>query len=231
MTAVSRNARAPTESELFADGPHAGTEAFEIGDPSLGSEKVLSAEATIRWTGPVLRVEGHLWAARYAGYIEQSPTGEEEDGLPVFQYFAADADFVGAEIEGAYEAWAEGERSLMIEAAYDWVRGETDIGPAARTPPWSLMGRLVWKQTRFDSELEVRRVGGQERVAAFELPTDGYTLVNLKATWRPFEDKDLRFFVEGRNLTDEEAREHASFLKDIAPLPRRNLRAGLTWAF
>jgi iron complex outermembrane receptor protein len=229
--AVSRNARAPTESELFADGPHAGTDAFEIGGPSLESETVLSAEATARWTGPLLRVEGHLWAARYTGYIEQSPTGDEEDGLPVFQYFATDADFVGSEIEGSYEAWGQGERSLMIEAAYDWVRADTEVGPAARTPPWSLTGRLVWKQPRFDGELEVRRVGAQDRVAAFELRTEAYTLVNLKAAYRPFEDHDLRFFAEGRNLTDEEAREHASFLKDIAPQPGRNFRAGVAVSF
>ncbi|MEK7108508.1 MAG: hypothetical protein AAB844_00135 [Patescibacteria group bacterium] len=29
---VSRNGRAPTEFELFADGPHAGTGSYEIGD-------------------------------------------------------------------------------------------------------------------------------------------------------------------------------------------------------
>ena len=111
------------------------------------------------------------------------------------------------------------------------MRGETDAGPPARTPPWSLTGRLVWKQARFDGELEVRRVGGQDRIAAFERPTDGYTLVNLKAAYRPFADHDVRLFAEARNLTDAEAREHASFLKDIAPQPGRNVRAGVAVSF
>lgn len=227
--AASRNARAPTESELFADGPHGGTSAFEIGDTSLDSEKVLSLEATARWTGPRLRLEGHLWGARYDGYIEQAPTGETRDDLAVFQYFATDADFVGAEVEAGYELWSQGQRSLMAEGAYDWVRGDTGAGPAARTPPWSLTGRLVWKQPRFDTELEVRRLGAQDRVAAYELPTDGYTLVNLKAMLRL--TPEVRYFVEGRNLTDTEAREHASFLKDVAPAPGRSLRAGIAVSF
>jgi iron complex outermembrane receptor protein len=32
---VARSERLPTATELFADGPHAATRAFEIGNPSL----------------------------------------------------------------------------------------------------------------------------------------------------------------------------------------------------
>src|SRR5690606_6958653 len=35
---IARTARAPTEAELFADGPHAATRGFEVGDPSLKAE-------------------------------------------------------------------------------------------------------------------------------------------------------------------------------------------------
>ena len=42
---------------------------------------------------------------------------------------------------------------------------------------------------------------------------------------------DITVFADAHNLTDEEAREHTSFLKDIAPLPGRNLRVGVTYAF
>jgi iron complex outermembrane receptor protein len=72
---LSRNGRAPTEFELFADGPHPGTGGYEVGDAALDSEKVTSLEATGRWTSERLRVEGHLWAAHYDGFIEEAPTG------------------------------------------------------------------------------------------------------------------------------------------------------------
>ena len=68
-------------------------------------------------------------------------------------------------------------------------------------------------------------------MAEFELPTDGYTLVNLFGAWRPFNDQAITLFAEGRNLGDEEAREPASFLKDIAPLPGRNFRLGVSYRF
>ena len=63
------------------------------------------------------------------------------------------------------------------------------------------------------------------------MPTDSYTLLNLAAAVRPFSDRNVTVFAEARNLTDEEAREHASFLKDIAPLPGRNLRVGVAYRF
>jgi iron complex outermembrane receptor protein len=37
--------------------------------------------------------------------------------------------------------------------------------------------------------------------------------------------------LRGANLTDEEARNHVSFLKDLAPLPGRDVRLGLRVAF
>lgn len=228
---LSCNGRAPTEFELFADGPHPGTGGYEVGDADLDSEKVTSLEATARWTGEALRFEGHLWAAHYDGFIEESPTGAVRDSLPVFQYFQTTADFHGAEIETSYVAWKQGEHALKLEGVYDWVRGETDLGVPARIPPWSLTGRVIWTAPRAEAHVEVRRVASQGRVATNELPTDGYTTVNAMVTVKPFANPALRLFIDGRNLTDEEVREHVSFLKDVAPAPGRSVRAGLAWRF
>ena len=54
---------------------------------------------------------------------------------------------------------------------------------------------------------------------------------NRSCAFRPFTDRNVTVFAEARNLTDQEAREHVSFLKDIAPLPGRNLRVGLAYRF
>ena len=55
--------------------------------------------------------------------------------------------------------------------------------------------------------------------------------MSARISYRVFADQDVRLFLDGRNLTDQEAREHASFLKDIAPLPGRTVRAGFTASF
>jgi len=228
---LSRNARAPTEAELFAEGPHVATGAFELGEASLDSEIAYTLELTAHLERGRLDADLHAFVARYDGFIDLRPTGAEQDDLPVFAYAQTDATFHGVEAEIAYELWRDGERELTLEGAYDQVRGDTDLGAPARIPPWSLTGRLVYGSPHWGGRLEARRVAGQDRVAEFERPTDGYTLVNLFTSWKPDPDGGLTLFAEGRNLTDAEAREHASFLKDIAPMPGRNFRAGVVYRF
>ena len=237
---VAHNRRAPTEFELFADGPHAGTGAYEIGDPTFKSEKVFSLESTLRWTTDRIRVEAHVYRARYDGFIEQAPTGTivddagtiDPDGeLPVFLFTQADATFYGGEIEGSYAVWRDADRSLTLEATLDYVHARTAGQPIARIPPYAVTGRAIWEDTRFNAQLEVRYVGEQNRITTFELPTIDYTTINARVSFKPIEARDFRLFVEGRNLTDQVVREHASFLKDIAPSPGRTLRAGVAWNF
>jgi iron complex outermembrane receptor protein len=228
---LARNSRAPSELELFADGPHAGTNAFEVGDPSLTTERVDSAEVTLRYTPGQARLEAHVFAARYASFIDERPTGAVQDGLAVFRHVQLPARFVGAEMEASVPVWRAGARKLSLEGAFDWVRASTDLGPPARIPPWSLTARVAYAGPRLDADAEVRRVGAQDRVAALELPTGGYTVVNASVSVKPWAGRDLRFFVEGRNLGDVEAREHVSFLKDIAPQAGRSVRVGFSANF
>ena len=46
-----------------------------------------------------------------------------------------------------------------------------------------------------------------------------------------FGKEGTQFFVEGRNLTDEEVRYSTSVLKDSVPAPGRNIRVGIRVAF
>ena len=236
---LSRTERAPSEVELFADGVHIATAAYELGDVNLDSEKVTTLEGTVHYDRGVFRSDLHVYVSRYDGFIDQRDTGDvfefDEDGeieeFPIFAYLQTDAEFKGFEAQAAYDVWTSGNQVVTLEAAADYVDADTDLGPAARIPPYSLTGRVKYASTPFDVALEIRHVGEQDEVAEFELPTDSYTLVNLSGAWRPFADKNVTLFAEGRNLTDEEAREHVSFLKDIAPQPGRNLRVGVNYRF
>ncbi|WP_309628683.1 TonB-dependent receptor domain-containing protein [Brevundimonas sp.] len=228
---LSRTSRAPSEVELFAQGAHAATGAFEQGDVDLDSESVWTLEGTAHYSRGAFSADLHAYAARYDGFIDLRPTGDEEDGFPVFTYVQTDADFHGFEAEADYDLWSDGDRTLTLTGAADFVRAETDLGPAARIPPWSATLGLDWTSTRFDAGLKVRTVGEQDRTAGFELPTDGYTTIGLTAAWRPLQDRNVTVFAAADNLTDEEVREHASFQKDIAPQPGRNLRVGVAYRF
>ncbi|MDO9607805.1 MAG: TonB-dependent receptor, partial [Brevundimonas sp.] len=235
---LAHNERAPSEVELFADGVHIATAAYETGDVNLNSEKVNTLEATAHYDRGRFTGDLHVYHSWYDGFIDERATGEtflfeeENEEFPVYQFVQTDARFYGFEAEGSYAVWQNGDRKLSLEAAADFVHAQTDLGPAARIPPYSLTGRVAWSSTPFDASVEVRHVGEQDRVAnEYELPTDDYTLLNLAAAWRPLTDQNVTIFAEARNLTDEEAREHVSFLKDIAPLPGRNLRVGVAYRF
>lgn len=227
---LARTARAPNEAELFAQGAHAATRSFEVGDPDLEAEIAHSIELASHFDGERLAADLHLYYVAFDGFIDLPPTGAEADGFPVFAYVQTDATFHGFEVETRYRLWGLKGDGLTLEGAGDYVRADSDLGPPARIPPWSATARLVWEAPRHTARLEVRRIGGQDRVADLELPTDAYTMVNAGVSWTPWTDGPT-MFLEGRNLTDEEAREHASFLKDLAPLPGRNLRLGFTYGF
>ncbi|WP_295187639.1 TonB-dependent receptor [uncultured Brevundimonas sp.] len=235
---LAHNERAPSEVEMFADGVHIATAAYETGDLTLNSEKVTTLEGTAHYDRGRFTGDLHVYHSWYNGFIDERPTGdqfyfeEEDEFFPIYRFVQTDAKFYGFELEGAYALWQDGDRKLSLEGAADYVHAQTDFGPAARIPPYSVTGRLAWTSTRFDASAEVRHVGEQDRVAnEFELPTDDYTLVNAAIAVRPFAQQNVTLFAEARNLTDEEAREHVSFLKDIAPLPGRNLRVGVAYRF
>ncbi len=232
---LAHNERAPSEVELFADGLHVATGVYERGDVRLDNETVNTLEGTIHYAAGRFRGDLHVYASSYDGFIDERDTGtvfvDGGESFPIFQFVQTGAEFRGFEAEGEYDLWTRGDRSLSLEGAADFVDAQTDQGPAARIPPYSLTARLKWASTPFDAALEVRRVGQQDQLAAYELGTDGYTMVNLSGVWRPFADKAVTLFAEGHNLTDVEAREHVSFLKDVAPLPGRNLRVGVSYRF
>jgi iron complex outermembrane receptor protein len=225
--------RAPTEVELFADGPHAATQAFEIGDADLKTETAISLEGVARWQIGGATVDLNVWRSSFDGFIAFNPTNQIEDDLPVFLVSQKDATLGGAELHVTWPLGQVAGWSVVGDGGMDTVRGSYDGGGAiARMPPAMVTLGLEAKSPQMRVRAEVQSIAEQTRSAAFETKTAGSTALNALWSWRPVQSNDrIELTFEGRNLTNEDIREHTSFLKDYLPKPGRSIRVSLKGSF
>jgi iron complex outermembrane receptor protein len=228
---VVRSERHPGATELYADGPHAATQQFEVGDASLDIEGGWTVDFGLRRQGGRAQAELRTFASRYDGYIYLAPTGEVEDGLPVYQYRQRDAEFYGFEGSLAFALGAGEATTLTLRS--DYVRGRlVSGGDLPRIPPWRAGVELAWQGAATSVSLDVLHAFDQDDVAELETTTGGYTLVTAELGWRPaWGGIDALVFLKASNLLDEVARLHTSPLKDDVPLPGRSIAGGIRIAF
>lgn len=231
---LARSVKLPNAEELFSNGPHLATNAFEIGDPTLEEEINLGAEVSLRKSTGLLTGELTFFQNRFDGFIFESFTGEEEDDLPVLRFTQRDAEFRGAELSGVWQLLHQEPLHVDIEFGADFVRAELrETGdPLPRIPPRRYRLGLHYRGEKLQALVEGVKVDRQDRVAAFETPTEGYEMLNANLGYRFVAGGTVYdLLLAGRNLTDEDARNHISFLKDVAPLPGRNVSLSLRAAF
>ncbi|RSU60321.1 TonB-dependent receptor [Sphingobium yanoikuyae] len=223
---LSHTERAPAAEELFANGPHAGTQAYEVGNPDFNLEKANSVEAILRGSGDNYSFEASAYHTWFSNFIYEDLTGEEEDGLPVYAFNQADARYYGFEVQGSLTLAKLGDGKIVADGLADYVHANVkSVGPAPRIPPLRLLGGLAYQATKFDLRGEVERVSKQDRVAEFETTTAGYTMVNAELNVRPWgKERPLSFALSANNIFDVVARRASSFLKDYAPLTGRDIR-------
>ncbi|WP_334013923.1 TonB-dependent receptor [Alteromonas sp. S167] len=154
---------------------------------------------------------------------------EHSDELPVYLFRSADAILHGFEFQIGWQAT----EALKVDAFADYVKARLkDGGALPRTSPMRVGTHIQYTLDNIRADLEVTHFAKQDDISSFETETDGYTLVDATVTYDvPLGDVDLSVYLSGKNLTDQEARVHTSFLKDIAPRPGRNLAFGVRGYF
>lgn len=251
---LDRAQRAPTAEELYSDGFHVATDSIEIGTPTLSEETANRVELGAHWHAGDLEINASVYHARFDDFIYLAETGIAGDE-PVRLWTQDDARFTGAEAELDWtfartdagdwglrvfgdvvrgELSGSGTRALTVAVPHEGEVEEFDIdlargGDLPRIAPARVGGELRWSSEAWRASLGAVRHARQDRVAALERETDGYTLVHAHLAWH----RDTpggnawEVFVDGSNLLDEEARVHTSFLKDLAPLPGRGVSFGV----
>ena len=239
----SRTSRAPSAEELFANGAHAGTQSYELGNPDFRNEKSWGLEATAHIHGNGFSIDASAYHSWFTNYIYEAqvapgiceaaaaPSGREVD-LPCFQFNQADARYWGFEADASLRLATIGSYAINADILGDYVRATVKGGgPIPRIPPARVLAGLEAQGDRFSLRAEVEHAFDQERVAAFESTTDGFTLVNASASFKPFSNDRTIVMLSANNIFDKLARRHASVLKDFAPLAGRDIRATVRFGF
>lgn len=225
--------RAPSASELFANGPHLATFAFERGNDALRKEVAQAWDFGVHRHSANFDFKANVFYKDIEDFIYWGETDQMLDGFPLRIASQADAELYGTEIMANWQIHETRWGDFDLHASHDWVRGKLTNGEnLPRISPQRFQLGLDWHEGPWRAALEWQHVMEQDKTAHHEPVTPGYDMVNARLAYTfDLGRTTLTAFVEGKNLTDDEARVHTSYLRDYAPLPGRNFIAGIRGAF
>ncbi len=225
---LSASQRAPNYHELFANGAHAATGTFEVGAVTLGREKARGIDLTLRKTLGAVTGSIGVFRQTFANFIALNATGATDSGsgLPIYAYQSSRARISGIEAAIIWQTC----RTLALEVGAERLRGDdlTSGAPLARMAPTRVTLGTVYQAGPWEGRIHLQHALAQQRVAPNELPSAGYTLLNVSVSRRVrFGQQQIELFVRAHNLLNQEIRSHPSFLKDVAPAGARSVFLGL----
>ena len=123
---------------------------------------------------------------------------------------------------------------LFLRLQADYVHAtDLDSGaPLPRITPFRFTASLNYQGEKWNGTIEAQRINEQDRVAQFERATPGYTFLNASVGYKFRTGPTYNYlYLKGTNLTNEEARDHLSFLKEVLPLAGRGITVGFRTTF
>lgn len=238
---ISRIERLPSETERYAFWSNPAIQRFIIGADNTGIPLEVEQSNAVEFGLELHRgsLSGRLNLYRYE--FTDFIFLQDIKGIGnLSQYVAKDAVFEGGEAELTWLVHRDSKSSLRLKGMIDWVRAENlnDNTNLPRIPPLRIGSRVEYERGALELGMDLRYAFKQDRVQQEtsvvlpELETNAYFELNLDANYAwTFEHGELSLFARASNLLDAERRTHVSFLKDVAPLPGRNLSLGVRWQF
>ncbi len=237
--AFSFSERAPTSFELYANGVHAATSAYERGDVNLAAERGNNVDLALEWKAGANQLRIGVFSARFSRFIALEATGNDVtvDGedFPEYAFRSVRARLSGIELNGR-QRLLDSPVALDLSGKLDLTRGSNPDTrePLPRVAPLRALVGLDASHGPWGGRIELDHAARQNRVPATDVPTAGYTLVNLSLTRRfTLQGSDGLWFVQLANAGDELGYNAASVqtVRDLSPLPGRALKTGLRIAF
>jgi iron complex outermembrane receptor protein len=235
--------RAPTAVELLMNGPHLATGRLEVGNINLASERSNNIDLTLNYENQGFYATLTFFKNDVDNYIylfdeteEEHEEHEEEEhhgGLILANYLQQDTEFDGYELEiGKIFSLARGE--LELSFAQDSVSAKFSDGTyVPRITPKRNLFKASYTEDDLKLALSFKDAKKQTDIADNETVTDGFQIlnINLSKTIALGGRHNLTLAVFGKNLLDEVARNHSSFVKNEVPMAGRNLGLRATYSF
>ena len=226
---LSHNERAPSYFELYANGAHLATGQYEVGNPNFSLERSNGIDAQIRWKDGKNSFSAGPYYTKFSSFIGLLNTGSivtvQCQPLQEAKFTEVAASFTGFETEGKFNL----NDNIDLKLTGDYVRATNLTSGEAlpRIAPLRLSAGLQYQKNTLGARLNVLHAFAQERIAANELATNGYTNVGAMVTYKLPTKINVELFAKANNLLNQDIRDSASFLKDIAPQGARSLTIGL----
>ncbi len=237
----STTQRAPTHYELFANGVHAATGAYERGDPGQALERGRHADLGLGWQRGPHHFKLAVFDSRFSNYLLLAATGEPDfldatgAGLPVFNFRGVQARLYGVEAEAQFQI-ASGRTDIDLDFKLDTVKGlnQTRGEALPRLAPSRFTVGLTWKHGAWTTRAEAQRASAQTHVPSTDQATPGWTRLNLSTSlalnWGGY---GVLLFAKLQNATNVLAYSANTVgnLRNLAPLPGRSLSGGMRLNF
>jgi iron complex outermembrane receptor protein len=226
--------RAPGAQELFMNGPHLATRRFEVGNVNLNPEKSNNLDMSLNYSDGGIFAKYTVYVNNVNDFIylldesdeDHEEHEEEHGGLTLAEYLQNDAKFTGYEFELGNSYQLEN-GTLTATVGLDAVEGKLKDSQmfVPRMMPKRRFMNLDYVSGDYSAGVSYKEVQPQDNVAEGETGTDGYRMLDLDAS-KSYDLGDgvtFRSSVFIKNLLDETARNHTSFVKNEVPLAGRNV--------
>ena len=227
--AFTRSQRAPQVQELFFEGVHETTRAYERGDPNLGLETShnLDLGYTLNSSSVSAQIDFfHNWVDDYI-FLQRS--GDEVAGSPELLYRQTDAKLYGYEAKLIFPL-IEKKHSVDLTLFSDYTRATLDnSGDVPQMPPLRWGFQVDHSLEHWSSNIRLTRAEDQNSPGDNEADTPGYVLLNLATHYHieNFNGADVLAYAKGNNLLDENIRNSTSFLRNFSPEPGIGAEIGI----
>ncbi len=216
--------RAPTLFDLYANGPNLAEARFEIGDPTLTTERSKNLDGGIRWESDRVHADVDVYQNTVDNFIFTTPTADMQSGLRVFRHLQTDARLTGAEASIQVRVTDR----LTLRGSHDFVNGDDRRAGTPLPlipPPRTILGAAVgmgqfgaWQNISLGSDVEINQT--QTRLSPNDFPTNGYTLLNFDlSAQRSVHGRPLRLDLDVRNALNTSYKDYLSRFKEFASAP------------